>query len=311
MCQLRLRWRCSPLSVVPSKLGFVTDPAPPTPAHALGAAQGSALYVGAVLGTGVIALPGAGRARGRAGVADRVARPGRALRPARRHLRGAGRSLPGRRRRLHLRPARVRCRPRRYSSAGASTSRSRSAGPPRRCSAAVTSRPRVGGGRTTTVAVAAVTLVAVAAANASGLQVSARLQLVLAGVLLALMVVSVVVALPHARIAAPAPVRAARLGRDRRRRRAAGLELRRLGGDHAPGGRVPPSRARPRPRHRRGCSSWSACSTWLSRSPRSPCSGRRRPPRGRRWPTCSSFGISGGARYVAAVDGRAADGRGR
>lgn len=56
----------------------------------------------------------------------------------------------------------------------------------------------VGGGRVTTVVTAAGLIVAVGAANAVGLQVSARLQVVLAAVLSALMIVSVAVSLPHA-----------------------------------------------------------------------------------------------------------------
>lgn len=56
----------------------------------------------------------------------------------------------------------------------------------------------VGGGRVTTVVTAAGLIVAVGAANAVGLQVSARLQVALAAVLSALMIVSVAVSLPHA-----------------------------------------------------------------------------------------------------------------
>jgi amino acid efflux transporter len=59
----------------------------------------------------------------------------------------------------------------------------------------------VGGGRVTTVITAAGLIVGVGAANALGLQVSARLQLALAGVLCVLMIVSVVVSLPHAKAA--------------------------------------------------------------------------------------------------------------
>jgi amino acid efflux transporter len=56
----------------------------------------------------------------------------------------------------------------------------------------------VGGGRVTTVLTAAGLIVGVGAANAAGLHVSARLQLGLAALLTALMLVSVAVSLPHA-----------------------------------------------------------------------------------------------------------------
>jgi amino acid efflux transporter len=188
------------LSVVPSKLGFVTDPAPPTPAHALGAAQGSALYVGAVLGTGVIALPAlAVRA---AGPASLIAWLGLVVF-----------SVP-------LAATFAALGARHPDAGGVSTYVRRAfgeapavlvgwcfyfaipvGGPAAALFGGGYVAAAVGGGPTTTVAVAAVTIAAVAAANASGLRVSARLQLVLTGVLLVLMVVSVVVALPHARIA--------------------------------------------------------------------------------------------------------------
>jgi amino acid efflux transporter len=56
----------------------------------------------------------------------------------------------------------------------------------------------VGGGRVTTVLTAAGLIIGVGAANAAGLHVSARLQLGLAALLTALMLVSVAVSLPHA-----------------------------------------------------------------------------------------------------------------
>ncbi|MEW9531491.1 APC family permease [Microbispora sp. NPDC049125] len=55
-----------------------------------------------------------------------------------------------------------------------------------------------GGGTTATTVTAAVLMVVVTAANAVGLQVSSRLQLVLAGLLVLLLVVSVGLSLPHA-----------------------------------------------------------------------------------------------------------------
>jgi amino acid efflux transporter len=57
----------------------------------------------------------------------------------------------------------------------------------------------LGGGSVTTVATAAALMAAVTAANAAGLRVTGRIQLCLAGLLLALLVVAVALSLPHAR----------------------------------------------------------------------------------------------------------------
>lgn len=64
----------------------------------------------------------------------------------------------------------------------------------------------MGGGRTTTVAVAAGLIVTVAAMNAGGLRLSGRVQLVLTVVLASIMTVTIVAALPHARLDNLTPV---------------------------------------------------------------------------------------------------------
>src|SRR4051794_4861235 len=63
----------------------------------------------------------------------------------------------------------------------------------------------LGGGREVAVAAAAGTIATVVAANAAGLRATARLQLGLAGLLAALLLVAAVTALPHGRAAAWSP----------------------------------------------------------------------------------------------------------
>lgn len=63
----------------------------------------------------------------------------------------------------------------------------------------------VGGGRTTTVAVAATLIVGTGAMNLAGLRLSGRVQLVLASVLALLMTATMAVALPHARTTSLTP----------------------------------------------------------------------------------------------------------
>jgi amino acid efflux transporter len=163
----------------------------------VGVLQGSALYVGAVLGTGVIALPGlAARA---AGPASLIAWLGLVVL-----------SVP-----LAATFAALGAR---YPDAGGVSSyvrRAFGAGPAALVgwcfwfaipvgapAAALFAAEYVGdafgGGHATVVITAVALLVGVAAANAAGVHASARLQLALAGVLLALMVAAVVVSLPHA-----------------------------------------------------------------------------------------------------------------
>jgi amino acid efflux transporter len=163
----------------------------------LGPWQGSALYVGAVLGTGVIALPGlAARA---AGPASLIAWLALVLL-----------SIP-----LAATFAALGAR---YPDAGGVSSYARrafGAGPAALVgwcfwfaipvgapAAALFAGNYVadafGGGRATVIVAGAVLLGGVAAANAAGVQASARLQLVLAGLLLVLMIAAVAVSLPHA-----------------------------------------------------------------------------------------------------------------
>ena len=163
----------------------------------VGVLQGSALYVGAVLGTGVIALPGlAARA---AGPASLIAWAALVVL-----------SVP-----LAATFAALGAR---YPDAGGVSSyvrRAFGAGPAALVgwcfffaipvgapAAALFAGDYVsdafGGGRTTVVVTAVALLAGVAGANAVGVHASARLQLALAGVLLVLMLGAVVVSLPHA-----------------------------------------------------------------------------------------------------------------
>lgn len=163
----------------------------------MGSVQGSAMYVGAVLGTGVIALPG---------LAARAAGPASLLA----WLALVVLSVP-----LAATFAALGAR---YPDAGGVSSYARlafGAGPAALVgwcfyfaipvgapAAALFAGEYVadgfGGGRTTVVITGAALLVGVAAANAAGMRASAWLQLVLAALLLMLMVVSVAVSLPHA-----------------------------------------------------------------------------------------------------------------
>ncbi|MGH8862863.1 MAG: APC family permease [Jatrophihabitantaceae bacterium] len=177
----------------------VTDPLPPVP-RGIGAAQGAALYVGAVLGTGVIALPAL--AAKAAGPASLIAWLGLVVLsvPLAATFAALGSRYP--------------------DSGGVSTYARRAFGeapavlvgwcfyfaiPVGAPAAALFGGAYVaeafGGGRATTVGTAVALIVLVGAANAAGVHVSARLQLALAGVLLVLMIASVAAALPHARAA--------------------------------------------------------------------------------------------------------------
>ena len=178
----------------------MSDPPPGSGAHRLGPVQGCALYVGAVLGTGVIALPAL--AVKAAGPASLIAWIGLVVLsiPLAATFAALGARYP--------------------DSGGVSTYARRAFGetpavlvgwsfyfavPVGAPAAALFGgqyvADAVGGGRVTTVITAAGLIVGVGSANALGLQVSARLQLALAGVLCVLMIVSVVVSLPHARTA--------------------------------------------------------------------------------------------------------------
>ncbi|MQS09094.1 amino acid permease, partial [Streptomyces alkaliphilus] len=170
----------------------------PTRPAGLTAAQGTAMYVGAVLGTGVIALPA---------LAAEVAGPASLVA----WLALIVISVP-----LAATFAALGAR---YPDAGGVSTYARLAFgkraatvvgwcfflavPPGAAAAALFGGAYVasafGGGRTTVAVTAVGLMVAVTAANTAGVRVSGRLQFVLAGLLAALLLVSVALALPHAR----------------------------------------------------------------------------------------------------------------
>ena len=205
MCQLKLSTGSAPVVVGGVRqAGAVVETIPPatTPASArrLGPLQGSALYLGAVLGTGVIALPAL--AAKTAGPASLLAWVGLVVL-----------SVP-------LAATFAALGSRHPDAGGVSTYSRRAFGdtagvlvgwcfwfampvgaPAAALFGGAYVADAVGGGRTTTVVTAALLIVVVGAANGVGVHMSARLQLALAAVLLTLMVVSVAVSLPHARAA--------------------------------------------------------------------------------------------------------------
>jgi amino acid efflux transporter len=163
-------------------------------------AQGAALYVGAVLGTGVIALPGL--AAHAAGPASLLAWLGLVVlsAPLATTFAALGSRYP--------------------DSGGVSTYARRAFGelagvlvgwcfyfavplgaPAAALFGGAYMSAALGGGAGTTNFTAAALIVAVAAANAAGVRVSARLQLSLAAVLIALLLVAVILSLPHAHAA--------------------------------------------------------------------------------------------------------------
>lgn len=164
----------------------------------LSVAQGAALSIGAVLGTGVITLPAI--AADVAGPASLVAWAALVLLSA--PLAGTFAALGAR-----------------YPGAGGVSTYvglafgPRAAGavgwcfyfavpvgaPPASMMAGAYVADVVGGGRTTTVAVAAVLIVGTGAMNLVGLPFSGRVQLVVASVLALLMLLTVAIAMPHAR----------------------------------------------------------------------------------------------------------------
>ena len=209
------------------------------PAGRLTVAQGTALYIGAVLGTGVIALPAL--AAEAAGPASLIAWLGLVILSI--PLAGTFAALGAR-----------------YPDAGGVSTYVRYAFGARAAAvvgwcfyfAVPAGAPAaamfggayvaaaLGGGTTHGCVTAAALMVVVTLTNAFGVRVSGRVQLVLAALLVALLLAAVIASLPHAAPGQPAAVRAARLARDRARRGAAGVELRGLGGDHPPGRRLPP-----------------------------------------------------------------------
>jgi amino acid efflux transporter len=173
------------------------------PLHAggrLSTAQGTALYIGAVLGTGVIALPGlAARAAGPASLLAWVGLVALSV-PLAATFAALGSRYP--------------------DSGGVSTYARRAFGelagvlvgwcfyfavPVGAPAAALFGGAYVssalGGGSATTDLTAAALMLAVVAANAAGVRVSARLQLALAAVLVGLLLAAVLLSLPDARLA--------------------------------------------------------------------------------------------------------------
>ncbi len=162
------------------------------------AVQGTALYVGAVLGTGVIALPGlAARAAGPASLLSWVALVLMSV-PLAATFAALGSRYP--------------------DTGGVSTYARTAFGeragqfvgwcfyfaiPVGAPAAALIAGGYVaaaaGGGRTTTLITGVLLVAAVAATNAAGIHVSARVQLALAAVLLTFLAIAVVLSLPHAR----------------------------------------------------------------------------------------------------------------
>ena len=270
--------------------------------------QGAALSVGAVLGTGVIALAGAGRAGRRPGVA---ASPGLALVVLSVPLAATFAALGARypdaggvstyvRRAFGARAAAVVG----WCFYFAIPAGAPAAGDVRR---APTSRRRSAAASAPRCITAAVLMVGVTrhqrlAACGSPAGSSWRWPRCWS----TLLVTATVTALPHARLAnlqpfAPHGWRPIAPGG-----RGAGVGLRRLGGGHLARRRLPPTRpatCRGPPPSR---SSWSACSTWPSRRPACSCSARPPATTERRWPSCSRSASAARSRVLTAGRGRAA-----
>lgn len=179
-------------------LGTVAPTVSAPPVGRMTAAQGAALYIGAVLGTGVIALPG---------LAAQAAGPASLLA----WLALVVLSVP-----LAATFAALGAR---YPDTGGVSTYARAAfgeraarvvgwcfyfavpvgAPAAALIAGGYAAAAAGGGTATTTGTAAVLLAGVTATNAAGLHVSARLQLVLGGVLVAFLLVAVAASMPHAR----------------------------------------------------------------------------------------------------------------
>jgi amino acid efflux transporter len=178
----------------------MTETAAPAPAGRLTAVQGTAMYVGAVLGTGVIALPA---------LAAQTAGPASLLA----WLALVVLSAP-----LAMVFAALGAR---HPDAGGVSTYARLAFggraaavvgwcfylavPPGATAAALFAgayvAAAVGGGTATAVVTAVALMAAVTAANAAGLRVTGRLQLALAGLLVTLLLLAVALSLPQARAA--------------------------------------------------------------------------------------------------------------
>ena len=161
--------------------------------------SGIAMYVGAVLGPGVLLSPRAGRRGGRPGLGARLGGAAGAVGPARhrRSPRSASASPrpaappPTRARRSARAPARVTGW---WFLAGVVLG-----APAVALIGGVYVADLLGVGRTGAVVAAAGMMAVVMGANAAGLRATARLQLGLAGLLAALVLVAIVTALPESR----------------------------------------------------------------------------------------------------------------
>ncbi len=170
--------------------------ATPVTGGRLTAAQGTALYVGAVLGTGVIALPAlAAEAAGPASllawlllvlVSAPLAATFAAL--GSRHPDAGGVSTYAR--------SGLRVAGERPSSDGVSTSRCHRARAAALFGAAYV-EAAVGGGTRTVAVTAVLLMVAVTVTNHAGVQLAGRVQLALAGALVVLLLLAVLLSLPH------------------------------------------------------------------------------------------------------------------
>jgi len=173
---------------------------PPVTRGTLTVAQGTALSVGAVLGTGVITLPAL--AAELAGPASLVAWAALVLLsvPLAATFAAMGARFPDRGGvTTYVRSA---FGPRVAGAVGWCFYFAVPVGaPPSTLRAGQYVADAVGGGRATAVGVAVAIIVGVAATNAAGLRLSGGVQLALTGVLATLMVVTISVALPHAEIA--------------------------------------------------------------------------------------------------------------
>ena len=157
----------------------------------------------------------------------------------------------------------------------------------------------LGRGRGTALLVTTLILVAVTLVNWFGIEASARTQLVIAGVLATVMVVVIVLSLPHARADNLDPLRAARRRGRREGRGHVGLGVRRVGDHGVALGEVPHRRAATSPERRPGRWAWSRSCTSGSPSARWPCWARH--PAEPRCPTCSPRRSVRVARPVMAV----------
>ncbi len=100
-----------------------------------------------------------------------------------------------------------------------------------------------GGGRRTELLACAAIILIVTATNYGGIRLSGGVQLALAATLVVLLVITTALALPHGHLTNLHPFAPQRLGSDLPGRRRVGLGLRRLGGGDVAGRRLPAARS--------------------------------------------------------------------